>query len=71
MSIVGLAGSPGTEVEPTWSIRCGEVAERRRSSPATCSKRTGHIGSGSATPYGRRAADPLAVDALVSHGVVR
>ena len=45
MSITGLAASPGTEVEPMWSIRIATGPSARRSLPPSSANRGGQPGS--------------------------
>src|SRR5438874_5192671 len=48
MSISGLAGRPGTAVEPTWSSRSTLSPSAWRIRSAACSNQRGHSGSYSA-----------------------
>src|SRR5947208_1694414 len=48
MSISGLAGRPGTAVEPTWSSRSTWSPSALRIRSAACSNQRGHSGSYSA-----------------------
>jgi hypothetical protein len=45
MSITGLAASPGTEVEPMWSMRIATGPSARRSLPPSSVNRSGQPGS--------------------------
>jgi hypothetical protein len=51
-SITGLAGSPGTAVEPMWSTRRATGPSARRSSAACAANRPGHTGTYSTTMMG-------------------
>jgi hypothetical protein len=45
MSMIGLAASPGTDVEPTWSMRTATSASTDHARDRSASNDAGHRGS--------------------------
>ena len=43
--MIGLAASPGTDVEPTWSTLNAACPSRARMRAVSCSNRAGHAES--------------------------